>query len=441
VGGDNRMSVVSRVTPHLPKLIEAAARNCYNSFHLSKPDGHKLCKNLMNMPKPHLSIGHHGNVLICLTMPEDLTTKEIKAFPTALSLFLSTLQLGSHNYLTISTSNTHIDSRFDAVISGNIVAFKRGMEYVSDLLNSGSIIEGIMSDLVHALYEEVYSELVSMPETLFFLDKDEGYALMDNPYLVDYKELDKNKILIYDNYSDILTPEECDLHETATVVLRSARVIMEQNNRHEAGLSIDHSVNMEYDGLDERGTGISMLSQRYVLPFDLEGKKFSEFLSSFDQAMYDAIAFRYHPPVDIDPDEPIKLYLEHGDNRVDFDNASLLWHSEMSYREMMNVVKTFFFSIFFHDMMKHGMETSRNKRSNEIARSMLTNNMDTVAYYTRNKWRWRHYINLRTDAHTQLEQRHDSIPLLASFQKIGWFTDLNINWDKMIAEVKKQELQ
>ena len=415
------MTVELRVTPHLPKLVESAARRCYNSFDKARPDGHKLVKNIMKMEPPHLSIGHHGNVLVCLRTP-DWNVGMLKVYVTALQHVLLTLQYASHNHLTVSTHHQFEDSEFDAVISGNPVAWTNAYEYTLKMrmpFSGSNLVEAFALILA-----SIFEPMLKAPETLFFLAKEEGYAIMDNPYNLKPNELshdNRNKLLVYDDFSDILTPEECHLHETATVAMLSERVIAEQMNRHYGG--------------------ISMMSQRYTLPFDMEGQTFKQFMGTFNQDQYDNIQFQYQVPISIDPDEPMDLFLEHLDEandyftRVELDNKALLWNSRMSYNQMMSAMQTFFFTVFFHQI-KTG---ANHKRANEQARSFLTNNIDTAVYYTRPRWKWRHFIDLRVEKHAQLEVRRESIPLLKTLQTIGWFTDFAINDENLTATVKMEE--
>jgi thymidylate synthase ThyX len=97
---------------------------------------------------------------------------------------------------------------------------------------------------------------------------------------------------------------------------------------------------------------------------------------------------------------------------------------------MMSLIKTFYFSIFMNQFKKG----TNYKRANEQARSMLTNNMSTLIVYTRNRWQWEHFIKLRVDSHTQVEARREAIPLLETFQKLGWLVDYKIDREKFVAK-------
>lgn len=390
------------VTPHLPKLVEASARNCYNSFNFANKESHQLVKRLLFMPDPHLSIGHHGNILVCLDMPNNLSTKAIREYERDLQALLLTLQTGSHGYLTSTTRKDFPESRYEAVISGNIVAWLNAMNYFEETKESHT-------NMTKSIAKDIYEYFKLYPEIIFFMDKEEGYANLDNPYIARHKQFiedgHRSRIIAMDNFTN-LSQGERKVHETATVIMRTSRDMSMQINRHDAG--------------------ISQLSQRYVLPFDLEGKKFKDFVQQLTQEDYDKIPFLFHVPEGIDPDEPIQLALTKEDmdeDEIEFDTKTLLWNNTMTYNEMMEVIKTFFFSIFFH---QYPEKEKQHKRANEQARSILSNNMDTVVYYTRSKWRWEHYLKLRTAPQAQVEARRDAEPLLNHFHNKGWFHDLTI---------------
>lgn len=398
-------------TPYYPKLVEACARQCYCSEDKSTPKGLQLVRNLLSMNPPHLSIAQHGNIIIGFNVRDEEEVEWI-------NLFIE----HSHGYLVAT-----IGGSYDYVISGNVVAWynaingvhKVAWDKTKSTFRDGSKLINLNTKILELIFE--------YPDVRFFFDQWFNYDEFDNPYI--YERRGKAQILVIDECPG-LTDYEKDKHLTATVWVKTTRDISFQFNRHEAPISQQDAAVLLPQSTDL--AGISQQSQRYVFPFP-DVNKVSEFLKHANQDWIEKLLLEFEVPEDIDPDEPMNTVIEVDGNRYRLDYTNSINGYEITYRQMMDTIRSMYLTLFFHLTMKKGLGI---KRSQEISRSILTNNITSRVIYTRTKWRWRHFIDLRRTAHAQKEARRDMIPILEEFHKHGWFTEYEINQDNLTAERK-----
>lgn len=213
-------------TPDYHKLVEFAARRCYDSFDKCGEDSHKLVRGIMK--KGHLSIAGHGNIVFTL---DSIDNKDQNAILDSLVTFKEI-----NNYIRWSRDPK---SKWGFVISMNILTF-------IDIEKAG-----VNTPLFRTLYEAV----LDVPSLRWFVDKDCQIEGSNNPYLQHDTDLLSPSVLSSD-YIALkelgLTDYELDIHTTITVEIVSDRAMSLQDARHSDMM------------------GRSEISQRYVSMSDFQ---------------------------------------------------------------------------------------------------------------------------------------------------------------------------
>lgn len=220
-------------TPDYHKLVEYAARRCYDSFSKCGADSHNFIRGIMK--KGHLSIAGHGNIVFGLS---DID-KEGKIDVTyALAAFKEI-----NNFIRWSSDPS---SQWDYVVSMNALTLTDIMRGLTEnRLDFPHFDEALNSELFKGIIEAVSV----VPSLRFFTDKTYAIEGSDNPYLDHETDL-LNPTVLSADYTALknagLTDYELDLHSTVTVEIVSDRAMSLQDARH---------VDM---------MGRSEISQRYV---------------------------------------------------------------------------------------------------------------------------------------------------------------------------------
>lgn len=235
-------------TPHIHKLIEITARECYQSFDKMSPTSHKMLKAIMS--KGHLSVSAIGNIVFGVMIEHE---DEIPLVLDNLSVFK---QINNFVRWTDIHHKDNAQTRYDFVVSLNVLS----------LLDIHKNIDNYHIDT--CLFEDMLDEIKHVPEINWFIDSSVVLEPMDNPYKLEAK-LGEPTILSedYTVLKSILTDYEVNIHATVTTNLVYDRATSLQMHRHSDML------------------GTCELSQRYVdltntrfrTPTDLEGSELSIF--------------------------------------------------------------------------------------------------------------------------------------------------------------------
>lgn len=204
-------------TPAYHKLVEYAARRCYDSFDKCGLDSHKLVRGIM--AKGHLSVSGHGNIVFGVTFdkPDHATWKEQGD---TLKRFL--IYAKEVNNFIRWTSEPE-GSKFDVVFSMNILTF---MQTVNPTItrDTGNTIRAMLTAIVD-----------HQQPLRWFYDKEVTLPSEENPYLGADPKLLKPHVLVSD-YQALkeqgLTDYELDVHSTVTVEIVSDRAMSLQDARH-----------------------------------------------------------------------------------------------------------------------------------------------------------------------------------------------------------------
>lgn len=256
-------------TPHYPKLVERAARRCYNSFHKCDATSHKMVRGIME--KGHLSVAGHGNIVFKIENINPDNEGKLKDF----LLFAKE----KNNFIRWTIRDRY-------VVSMNILTFIEGV------LENERLFDNPIRD---RLLEIVNEHL----ELRWFYDKDVEIRAYENPYLKKgFAELGKPLVLVSD-YLALkeagLTEEELDYHSTITVEICTDRAMSFQDARHKDMM------------------GRSEMSQRYVtlskfeyrIPKELEDESIT--LIGFEEEWEDGGPFASLSGMSVTFDDMMKL--------------------------------------------------------------------------------------------------------------------------------------
>jgi thymidylate synthase ThyX len=343
-------------TPNYHKLVERAARRCYDSFHKCNLDSHRFIRGIMK--KGHLSVAGHGNIVLAVN------TLDKNGYFDILDSLVTFKEI--NNYIRWSRDD---NSNWDIVISMNILTY---LDVFTGLHENPHSFDHFNRAKEGDLFKAITEAILDVPDLRWFVDHEYELEGSVNPYLTDATDLLLPTVLSSD-YASLknkgLTDYELDIHSTVTVEIVSDRAMSLQDARHSDMM------------------GRSEISQRYVTMSN----------------------FQYRTPMGINSNEVFDVELD-----VDADGKSTATRA-MTYDDMMNTIKAFYNSIFNHYKNKKIPEL----RAKEMARSVLPNATYTTYIDTRPLRQWKHFFKLRDDVHAQNEKQQDAKALLKAFRDVG----------------------
>lgn len=202
-------------TPQYHKLVEYAARNCYDSFNKCDTDSHKLVRGIMK--KGHLSIAGHGNIVFVLS---DVTPDQELELLDSLVTFKEL-----NNYIRWTREGRH-------VVSMSILTY---LDIVNGVSLKGEEGNHFNRAKESRIFRDMVQAVLEVPALRWFADSTYLIEGSENPYLTAQSDLLKPAILSSD-YVALkelgLTDYELDIHSTITVEIVSDRAMSLQDARH-----------------------------------------------------------------------------------------------------------------------------------------------------------------------------------------------------------------
>lgn len=352
-------------TPLYPKLVEAIARLCYQSYHKMHETSERMVRGIMK--KGHLSVAGVGNIVFAIDLDE------YPDFPeTVLQDLMAFKEVNNFIRWTQRDPVKNPDTNFDILVSMNALTFM-DIFHARDTFHHAS-----------DLFDVMMNEVSHYPEVRWFVDPQTELEPALNPYALTSMKPGEPTVLIND-YQVLkemgLNDYELSVHATITADFTTARIIGEQHWRH---------TDM---------AGGAELSQRYVRHGDCSFRHPEDF-EKLEVPEDRHLGFLQHMVADIDNDDPNEVL----NNFVrDFYNT-VMEESFDNYAYLIDVLQA------------AGVKPGR---CNEIARMMLTNATTTRMIHCRPVKQWKHFFKLRLTPHAQLENKDDAEHLLRAFVCTG----------------------
>lgn len=206
-------------TPQYHKLVEYAARRCYDSFGRCGLESHEFIRGIMK--KGHLSIAGHGNIVLAIN---DIDRDDYHDILDSLATFKEI-----NNYIRWSRDDR---SKWDFVISMNILTY---LDLFNGLHSNNHDFSHFSRAKDGRLFKEITAAILNVPYLRWFADEDYVIEGSENPYLTNKTDLLKPTVMSSD-YTALkekgLTDYELDMHSTITVEIVSDRAMSLQDARH-----------------------------------------------------------------------------------------------------------------------------------------------------------------------------------------------------------------
>lgn len=233
-------------TPHLHKLVEISARECYQSFSKLSPTSHKMLKGIMG--KGHLSVASINSIVFGITLDHE---DEALFTLDCLSVFK---QINNFVRWTDTLHSDNVHSRFDYVVSMNILSLLDIHNNINDF------------NIITDLYDSILKEVSNVPEIYWFIDEETIIEPIDNPYKLT-AQLGHPTILSedYTALKDMLTEYELNIHAQIFLNFVYDRATSLQMHRHCDQLST----------LELSQRYVDLTNALYRIPTDLEGNQYN----------------------------------------------------------------------------------------------------------------------------------------------------------------------
>lgn len=217
-------------TPDYHKLVEAVARNCYQSYGKVNEGSHKFVRSIMK--KGHLSIASVGNIVFRISNFEDIND-EVRCYK----------ELMVFKEINNMLRWTGVANKDDSIIvSMNLLTFL-------DIYNGISSSRYKNYSIIQGLFAKMLTKFLEVDCLAYFIVDDQELEDSENRHLAYNPEL-YNPVMMAEDYTALselgLTKHELDIHATMTVNFTTDRSV---------GLQLWRHSNM---------TGGTELSQRYV---------------------------------------------------------------------------------------------------------------------------------------------------------------------------------
>ncbi|ALA07274.1 putative thymidylate synthase ThyX [Brevibacillus phage SecTim467] len=206
-------------TPQYHKLVEFAARRCYESFDKCGEESHKFIRGIMK--KGHLSIAGHGNIVFGLKFVDKDDRHDI------LESLVTFKEI--NNYIRWSRDHR---SQWDIVVSFNILTY---LDIFFGLKTNSKSFPHFTKAKEGELFKSLTNSIFNVPALRWFADDQFHIDGGENPYLNRDTDLLKPTVMSSDYIAlkEIgLTDYELDMHTTLTVEIVSDRAMSLQDARH-----------------------------------------------------------------------------------------------------------------------------------------------------------------------------------------------------------------
>lgn len=344
------------------KLVEMAARECYQSYSKLSETSENFVKGIM--AKGHISIASTGNIVFGISGFTGL-----EEYAGVMTDLMTMKEVNNFIRWTTPDSKMNPDSKVGVIVSMNLLTF---LDLNSNIGKYDSSTE---------LFESFKRLIHRVPELSWFIHDKKTIQPKENPYTAKGEPGLYDPVILTEDYTDLkskgLTDYELDVHATITMNLKVDRAI---------GLQIWRHADM---------TGGTELSQRYV---KRDGAEYRPMLE-FESEKYPDFTKYLEKYPDTTEEEA----------KVRYDNMVQELESNLDYQ-----VK--FYTEFRDDLVDLGVRLSRAK---EISRAVLPNAMTTKIINCRPLRQWKHLLDLRDTNHAQKEIQKDVQAIKRAFDKAG----------------------
>ncbi|WP_411685036.1 FAD-dependent thymidylate synthase [Aeromonas caviae] len=345
------------------KLVEMAARECYQSYHKLGEESHTFIKGIM--AAGHISIASTGNIVFGIA-----GFTGVEEYMNAMSDLMTMKEINNYIRWTSPDPKKNPDSKIGVIVSMNMLTFL-------DINNQANDYE------LNTNLFELFKRLVNrVPEMGWFINDKTKLEPIENQFTAKGEPQLYKPIILTEDYTALkekgLTDYELDVHATVTMNLKVDRA---------TGLQIWRHADM---------AGGTELSQRYVDRTNAEYRK----MLGFEKGVYpENLKEKFTAATG----QSERLAQFAYDNLVE-EVYSNIEGSISDYAELRDRLVSF------------GVRKSRAK---EIARSMLPNAMTTKIINCRPLRQWKHFLNLRDTNHAQKEIRADAQAIKKAFEEAG----------------------